>query len=97
MRHGVRGLALTTRRQNAVANRRSPLYNSLNISQSSIFSAVKDSTVVLFIFQFPIFNLLFTIEYKGEVTELVPVPDFKSAVPWREPGKVSSILMLSRQ
>ena len=33
----------------------------------------------------------------GELTELVPVPDFKSVVPWRESGKVSSILMLSRQ
>jgi hypothetical protein len=32
----------------------------------------------------------------GEVTELVPVPDFKSAVPWLWSGKVSSILMLSR-
>ena len=32
----------------------------------------------------------------GELTELVPVPDFKSVVPWRESGKVSSILMLSR-
>jgi hypothetical protein len=34
---------------------------------------------------------------KGEVTELVPVPDFKSAVSWLWSGKVSSILMLSRQ
>ena len=33
----------------------------------------------------------------GEVTELVPVPDFKSAVSWLWSGKVSSILMLSRQ
>ncbi len=33
----------------------------------------------------------------GEVTELVPVPDFKSAVTVREYGEVSSILMLSRQ
>jgi hypothetical protein len=32
----------------------------------------------------------------GEVTELVPVPDFKSAVSWLWSGKVSSILMLSR-
>ena len=35
--------------------------------------------------------------YQGEVTELVPVPDFKSAVTVREYGEVSSILMLSRQ
>jgi len=33
----------------------------------------------------------------GEVTVLVPVPDFKSAVSWLWSGKVSSILMLSRQ
>ena len=33
----------------------------------------------------------------GEVTELVPVPDFKSAVTVRKYGEVSSILMLSRQ
>ncbi len=32
----------------------------------------------------------------GEVTELVPVPDFKSVVSWLRSGKVSSILMLSR-
>jgi hypothetical protein len=32
-----------------------------------------------------------------EVAELVPVPDFKSAVTVREYGEVSSILMLSRQ
>jgi hypothetical protein len=43
---------------------------------------------------------LFDVQYlycKGEVTELVPVPDFKSAVSWLWSGKVSSILMLSRQ
>ncbi len=34
--------------------------------------------------------------YWGEVTELVPVPDFKSVVSWLWSGKVSSILMLSR-
>jgi hypothetical protein len=34
---------------------------------------------------------------EGELTELVPVPDFKSAVTVREYGEVSSILMLSRQ
>ncbi len=34
---------------------------------------------------------------KGEVTVLVPVPDFKSAVSRLRSGKVSSILMLSRQ
>ncbi len=33
----------------------------------------------------------------GEVTELVPVPDFKSGGSWLWSGKVSSILMLSRQ
>ncbi len=33
---------------------------------------------------------------KGEVTELVPVPAFKAAVPQRELGKVGSIPMLSR-
>ena len=33
----------------------------------------------------------------GEVTELVPVPDFKSGGSWLGSGKVSSILMLSRQ
>ncbi len=37
------------------------------------------------------------VKPKGEVTELVPVPDFKSAVTVREYGEVSSILMLSRQ
>ena len=37
------------------------------------------------------------VENEGEVTELVPVPDFKSAVTVREYGEVSSILMLSRQ
>jgi len=33
----------------------------------------------------------------GEVTELVPVPDFKSGGSWLWSGMVSSILMLSRQ
>ena len=35
--------------------------------------------------------------YRGEVTELVPVPAFKAVVAVREHGEVSSILMLSRQ
>jgi hypothetical protein len=47
---------------------------------------------------FRIFHLQYLVIFPlGEVTELVPVPDFKSAVSWFWPGKVSSILMLSRQ
>ena len=34
--------------------------------------------------------------FLGEVTELVPVPDFKSVVPQYVLGKVGSIPMLSR-
>jgi hypothetical protein len=33
----------------------------------------------------------------GEVTELVPFPGFKSVISRHKPGKVSSILMHSRQ
>jgi len=33
----------------------------------------------------------------GEDADLVTAPDFKSAVSWLWSGKVSSILMLSRQ
>jgi hypothetical protein len=35
--------------------------------------------------------------FEGEVTELVPVPDFKSGGSWLWSGKVGSIPMLSRQ
>ena len=47
-------------------------------------------------FYLSIFNFPFTFLAMGEVTVLVPVPDFKSAVSWLWSGKVSSILMLSR-
>jgi len=37
------------------------------------------------------------VRFRGEVTELVPVPAFKAVVAMREHSEVSSILMLSRQ
>ena len=54
--------------------------------------------ISLVAFQFPIFNLQSAIYnlILGEVTELVPVPDFKSGGSWLWSGMVSSILMLSR-
>ena len=54
--------------------------------------------ISLVTFQFPIFNLKSAIYnlILGEVTELVPVPDFKSGGSWLWSGMVSSILMLSR-
>jgi hypothetical protein len=48
-------------------------------------------------FPISIFNFQFALSsFRGEVTELVPVPAFKAAVAVREHGEVSSILMLSR-
>jgi hypothetical protein len=54
--------------------------------------------ITLVAFHLPFFNLQFPIDrLSGEVTELVPVPDFKSGGSWLWSGMVSSILMLSRQ
>jgi hypothetical protein len=55
------------------------------------------SSIIQYELKFPIINFQFALSsFKGEVTELVPVPAFKAAVAVREHGEVSSILMLSR-
>ncbi len=46
--------------------------------------------------QFPTYHFQLTIRIRGEVTELVPVPDFKSGGSWLWSGMVGSIPMLSR-
>jgi hypothetical protein len=68
--------------------------NKITLPTSAVSSIIQDK------FNLKISNLQFSVcnvVHRGEVTELVPVPDFKSAVPQRELRKVSSILMLSRQ
>jgi hypothetical protein len=68
--------------------------NKLTLPTPAVSSIIQTNVTL----KFSIFNFQFAMLFiQGEVTELVPVPDFKSAVPSRERRKVSSILMLSRQ
>ena len=67
--------------------------NKLSLPTSAVSSIIQNKfNLKISNLHFPICNIF----HRGEVTELVPVPDFKSAVPSRERRKVSSILMLSR-